>query len=76
MASADLLRQARERLGNLSPDKLRVADDFLAFLELRESEDATLELLAIPGLLSELEEAEKDVEEGRLIPVDALQRRD
>jgi len=32
----------------LSPERLRVAADFLAYLDERESNDATEELLSIP----------------------------
>ncbi|MBD2319842.1 DUF2281 domain-containing protein [Pseudanabaena sp. FACHB-1050] len=35
-------------LQRLSPERLRVAADFLAYLDERESNDATEELLSIP----------------------------
>jgi anion-transporting ArsA/GET3 family ATPase len=44
-----LLQQAERRLQRLSLERLRVADDFLAYLEEREESDATQELLNIPG---------------------------
>ena len=62
---ASLRGQAKRRIQNLSPDRLQVADDFLAYLEERESNEATLELLNIPGLVGELERAEKDIAAGR-----------
>ena len=43
-----LLQETERRLRRLSSDRLRVASDFLAYLEDRESSEATAELLAIP----------------------------
>ena len=59
----------------LSEDRLRVAADFLAYLEEREANEATEELLQIPGFLEELEESQKEVRLGRLTPVAALKRK-
>ena len=52
-----LLSEAQERLRNLSPERLRVASDFLAYLQEREENEATEELLAIPGLDAALQHA-------------------
>ena len=57
MSSRDLKRIANLRLKSLSPERLRVAVDFLAYLEERESNEATDELLRIPGLKEELQKA-------------------
>ena len=38
-------------------------------------DEATEELLRIPGLLERLEEAEKDIAEGRTVPVEELRRK-
>ncbi len=54
MSNRELKRVAQQRLESLSPERLRVAVDFLAYLEERESNDATEELLRIPGLAEEL----------------------
>lgn len=61
-----MLRRAKKRLETLSPERLRVADDFLAHLEDQESNEASEELLAIPGFLGRLAVAEQEVQEGRL----------
>ena len=44
-----LLEEAQHRLRRLSLQRLRVANDFLAYLEEREESQATAELLSIPG---------------------------
>jgi hypothetical protein len=75
MSPAEVLRKAKKRLNSLSPERLRVADDFLAYLEERECSEATEELLRVPGFLDELEQAEADVAAGRLTPVDQLRRK-
>lgn len=75
MSTAELRRQARERLGRLSPERLRVADDFLAYLEEREADDATAELLRIPGFMEAFERAREQVTAGELVPVEQLRRR-
>ncbi len=47
----ELQRQLNDLLKQLSPERLRVLADFAAYLANAESEAATQELLAIPGLL-------------------------
>jgi len=58
-------RQIKQRIDRLSAERLTVADDFLAYLEHRESDEATAELLRIPGLLEAVDEAKRDVAAGR-----------
>ena len=43
------LTEAEYRLRSLSPERLRMANDFLAYLQEREENEATAELLSIPG---------------------------
>jgi hypothetical protein len=57
---SELRRRAKRRIASLSPDRLRVALDFLAYLEERESQVATDELLGISGFVEELNAAEKE----------------
>jgi hypothetical protein len=52
----ELQRQLNESLKQLSPERLRVLADFAAYLAEAESEAATQELLAIPGLLERIEQ--------------------
>ena len=75
MTKTDLLRRAKRRLEHLSERRLRTADDILAYLEDLESDEATEELLRIPGLMARLEEAERDIAEGRTVSVDELRRK-
>ncbi len=46
----ELQRQLNDSLKQLSPERLQVLADFAAYLANAESEAATQELLAIPGL--------------------------
>ena len=61
MSTRELRRQAGRRIRALSPQRLQVAVDFLAYLEERESNEATEELLRVPGLVAALNEAGKQV---------------
>jgi len=49
MSESILLNEAQDRLHTLTPERLRVANDFLAYLQEREENEATAELLGIPG---------------------------
>lgn len=76
MSNTNLLDQARHQLESLSPERLRVAADFLGYLESRESAEVTAELLAVPGLLDDLRQAEKDFTAGQMTLVEDLRRKD
>lgn len=52
----ELQRQLNESLKQLSPERLRVLADFAAYLANAESEAATQEILAIPGLLERVKQ--------------------
>jgi hypothetical protein len=75
MSATDTRRAAKRRIDSLSADRLRVADDFLAYLQERESNEATEELLSIPGFIERLEKAEKQIEAGKVTPVGKLRRK-
>ena len=53
---AELQFQLNESLKQLSPERLQVVVDFAAYLANAESEAATQELLAIPGLLERVKQ--------------------
>jgi hypothetical protein len=53
---AELQRQLNDSLKQLSPERLQVLADFAAYLANAESEAATQELLAIPGLLERIQQ--------------------
>jgi hypothetical protein len=66
MTTAQLRKRAKERLDSLPPDKVRVAAEFLDYLETAASRDATAELLKIPGLLRDVEDASGQIKSGRV----------
>ena len=55
---AELQHKLSELLQQLSPERLKVLADFAAYLADVESEAATQELLAIPGLLERVKQSE------------------
>lgn len=67
MSSAELRDQVKEYIDQLSPERLLVAADFLAYLTERESEEATQELLEIPGFLEAFERGKKEAAAGKVI---------
>jgi hypothetical protein len=52
----ELQCQLNDLLKQLSPERLQVAADFVAYLANTESEAATQELLEIPGLLERVKQ--------------------
>ena len=68
-------QQAKEYIDSLSAERLLVAADFLAYLAERESNEATVELLQIPGFIEDFAKAKKDIEAGKVTPVDQLKRK-
>ncbi len=52
----ELQQQLNDLLKQLSPERLQVLADFAAYLANAESETATQELLAIPGLLKRVKQ--------------------
>jgi hypothetical protein len=65
MTTAQLRKRAKERLDSLPPDKVRVAAEFLDYLDTAASHDATAELLKMPGLLEDVAQAERQIKSGR-----------
>ena len=61
-------------LQRLSPESLRVAADFMAYLDERESNDATEELLSIPNFLEDYQEAMQDIENGDVVSLKSIRR--
>jgi len=75
MTTAQMLELAKETLEQLPPEQLKVAAEFLKYLDERASEEATEELLKIPGLLEDIEQAEREFAEGKGTPVEKLRRK-
>jgi hypothetical protein len=65
MTTTELRQFAKETLESLPPEQLKVAAEFLRYLDERASVEATEELLKIPGILDDMAEAERDIAEGR-----------
>jgi hypothetical protein len=63
---ANLHQQAMELVQQLSTAKLKVAIDYLMYLQDKEAWDATRELASHPEIVESLERAEADVKAGRL----------
>ncbi len=75
METLEIRQQINEYLEQLSPDKLLVAADFLAYLSQKESDDPTLELLKIDGIEEAYQNAKKNIIQGKVISVDQLKRK-
>ncbi|WP_420642050.1 hypothetical protein [Candidatus Leptofilum sp.] len=69
-----LLNDANERLQRLSVGRLRVANDFLAYLEEREEKEATEELLNIEGFREAFAEAVTQTNAGETVPFSSIRR--
>jgi hypothetical protein len=68
------LQHIENILRSLSPERLRVAADFLAYLEERESNEATEELLSIPNFKEDFQEAVQDFERGDVVSFKSIRR--
>ncbi|MEG3858738.1 hypothetical protein [Microcoleus sp. herbarium12] len=75
MNTQELRQQVKEYIDELSPERLLVAADFLAYLAERESNLATEELLQIPGFIEAFNKAKKDVAAGKVTSVEQLKRK-
>ncbi len=75
MNTAEQRKAAKETLDGLPSEQLKVAVEFLRYLKERASKEATEELLRIPGLSRDLEEARKEIAAGQGTPVEKLRRK-
>jgi len=73
-ARSALLQETERRLRRLSPERLRVASDFLAYLEERESSEATEELLNIPGFEEAFRRVVQQAEQGQIVRFEDIRR--
>jgi hypothetical protein len=62
-----ILTEAERRLRSLSPERLRVANDFLAYLQDREENQATVELLSIPGFETTFQRTVEQADSGDVV---------
>ena len=73
MSTAELRRKVKKSVDQLSAPKLRELASIVR--ELREQDEATEELLRIPGLLDRVRAGLREVEEGKTVPVSKLRRK-
>ena len=66
MNTTEIRHQINQYLDRLSSDRLQLVADFLAYLAEKESEEATQELLDIPGFIESFERGKKDIADGRV----------
>ena len=69
-----ILAEAERRLRSLSPERLRVANDFLAYLQEREENPATTELLNIPGFETAFRRAVEQADRGDIVRFEDIRR--
>jgi len=70
--SSDTREQIYRYVEQLSQERLAVVLDFLAYLVERDNNNATEELLAIPGFAAELDRAEQESDTEELVDWRAL----
>ena len=68
MSTIQFRRGAKALIDDLSAAQLRVASDSLAFVQSRQADPATLELLSIPGFEASFARGMKDIKAGRTRP--------
>jgi hypothetical protein len=68
------LTEAEHHLHSLSPERLLVASDFLAYLQERESEEATAELLNIPGFEEAFQHAVEQADRDEIVRFEEIRR--
>lgn len=68
------LEQPGRRLRSLSLERLRVADDFLAYLQERHEQQATAELLNVPGFHGAFERAVEQGDTGDVVRLEDVRR--
>ena len=74
MNTRPTLAEAEQRLRSLSPQRLRVANDFLAYLQEREESEATTELLSIPGFEAAFRQAVEQADAGDVVRLEDVRR--
>lgn len=74
MNTSTILAEAEHRLRRLSLERLRVASDFLAYLQEREENEATGELLSIPGFEAAFREAAEQADTGDVVRFEEVRR--
>ena len=66
MNTTEIRQQINKYLDGLTSERLQMVAEFLAYLEDKESEAATQELLDISGFIESFEKGKKDIAQGRV----------
>ena len=74
MNTSAILTEVEHRLRSLSPERLRVASDFIAYLQEREENEATAELLSIPNFEVAFRRAVEQADEGDIVRFEEIRR--
>ena len=74
MTAMELRKRIQKRARSLSLDRLKAADEFLAYLEDREDNAATREMLAIPGFRAMMRRAERQMAAGKTVRLAKVRR--
>lgn len=75
MTAIELRQNIEQNLKQLSPEKLNLAAKIVAYLADIESQEATEELLDIPGFIESFEKGKEDIAAGRLTSWQDLKRK-
>jgi hypothetical protein len=65
MSTVELRRRAKKAIDELPDNRLKFVNEFLDYVRERQSDDATEELLKIPGFRRSLRRGEKDLRNGK-----------
>jgi len=74
LKKSEIIPEVERRLRNLSIERLVVANDFLVYLEDRESGEATRELINIAGFEKAFRKASQQADDGELISFENFRR--
>jgi len=74
MTTTQLRQRISRRLQRLSAQRLKMADEFMAYLQECENNAETNELLAIPGFKASLRRAEKHAAKGKTVSLAKVRR--
>jgi hypothetical protein len=64
MNPTEIRQKINQNLDTLSSERLSLVAEFIAYLADKESQDATQELLDIPGFIESFERSKKDIAAG------------
>jgi len=66
MNAKAIKERAKQIIDGLSKDRVKLILDFIEYLEEKESWEATREILEDKGMMEDIQEADKDLKEGKM----------